>query len=143
MRNYMQAWVFISLMITFCVSCDENILSSRAPAKPLRFSNAGTITNWEGAVSGEVWGVSIEIAETSDGGIMSSFVGGISSSKGAVDAKQTIVAGDVTIEFAADGFEPIVLRVNSKDYGQIEEGDELSIDAERNVTINSELRFPL
>jgi len=143
MRSFIQAWFFTSLMITFCVSCDKSILPSRAPAKPLRFPNAGTISNWNGAVSGEVWGVSIEIAETSDGGISSSFVGGISASKGALDAKQTIVAGDVTIEFAADGFEPIVLRVNSKDYGQIEEGDELSIDVDRNVTINSELRLPL
>jgi hypothetical protein len=51
--------------------------------------------------------------------------------------------GCLTIEFAADGFDPIVVRVNSKDYGQIEEGDELSINVHRNVTINSELRLPL
>ena len=143
MRNYMQALVSVSLIITFCVGCDKNILSSDAPAKSLRFSNPGAISNLEGAVSGEVWGVRIEIAETSDGGVSSTFVGGVTASEGAVDAKQTIVAGDVTIEFAADGFEPIVLKVNSKGYGQIEEGDELSIDADRNVTINNELRLPL
>ncbi len=143
MRNYIQDLSIIVLVISVCIGCDTSLFSTRGPAKPLRFSTGSKMRNLEAEASGEVWGVRIHIAETNGGGISSTFVGGVSATKGALDAKQTIIAGDVTIEFAADGFEPISLKVNSKEYGTIEEGDELSIDADRNVTINSELRMPL
>ena len=143
MRNYIQNLSIIVLVISVCIGCDTSLFSTRGPTKPLRFSTGSKMRNLEAKASGEVWGVRIHIAETNGGGISSTFVGGVSATKGALDAKQTIVAGDVTIEFAADGFEPISLKVNSKEYGTIEEGDELSIDADRNVTINSELRMPL
>ena len=143
MGNYMKVWPIIALVTSLSAGCDTSFSSTRAPLKAARFSTGNTIENLEGEANGEVWGVRIRIVETSDGGISSTFTGGVSASEGALDAKQTIIAGDVTIELAADGFGPISLKVNSKQYGKIEEGDELSIEADRKVMVNSELRQPL
>ncbi len=143
MRIYIEAWAILVFTTILCVGCDARFSSTPAPVKAPRFSTASTMENAQGEASGEVWGVQIRIAETSDGGISSTFAGGVSASKGALNAKHTIVAGDVTIEFAADGFDPITLSVNSRNYGNIEEGSELLIDDDRNVMINNELRLPL
>jgi hypothetical protein len=143
MGNYIQALLLVVLVTSFCAGCDTSFSSTLAPTKAPRFSTGSTMTNLEGEANGEVWGVRIHIAGTNGGGISSTFVGGVSASKGALDAKQKVIAGDVTIELAADGFEPISLKVNSQEYGTIEEGDELSIDADRKVMINDELRLPL
>ena len=51
--------------------------------------------------------------------------------------------GDGTITREMGDGDLIVLNVNGMDYGQIQTGNELFIDAERTVTVNGELRSAL
>ena len=101
------------------------------------------MSNMNGTAVGQVYGVMIHVAETNGGGVSTTNTIRNSSTQGVSDAKQTIKVGDVTITLEKGDGDLIVLNVNGMDYGQIQTGNELFIDAERTVTVNGELRSAL
>jgi len=98
------------------------------------------MSNLNGTATGTVWGVSILVNEPGGGKMGSKWEGTVSSISG-MSGKETITAGTVTIELLKQpSIEIITFRVNGKDYGGIEVGDSLTIDADRTVTVNGEPR---
>ena len=127
-------------MLAFLTGCDGNPSPfSTKPAAP-PFSTGSDITNLDGSATGTVWGVSLQIEETTGG--VSISVDSTASAVSGTTAKGTFKIGKDTLEFTKDATSPIYLRVNGKDYGTIAVGDSLVIHADRSVTINGEAREP-
>ena len=145
MRSRVAVFLGLFLVIGCYSGCDKVSFVSAPPTiKPVSpFELNGHMSNMNGVAVGEVCGISIHVAETNGGGVSTSNVIGAPVTQGVSDAKQTIEVGDVTITLEKGGRDLVVLNVNGMDYGQIQKGDELFVDAERTVTVNGELRSAL
>ena len=145
MRSRVAVFLGLFLVIGFCSGCDKVGFFSAPPTiKPASpFELKGHMSNMNGTAVGQVYGVMIHVAETNGGGVSTTNTIRNSSTQGVSDAKQTIKVGDVTITLEKGDGDLIVLNVNGMDYGQIQTGNELFIDAERTVTVNGELRSAL
>ena len=145
MRSRVAFFLGLFLVIGFCNGCDNVGFVSAPPtirtASPFELN--GHMSNTNGGAVGEVCGVRIHVAETDGGGVRTSSTIAGSAAQGVGDAKHTIEVGDVTITLEKGDGALILLNVNGMDYGQIQKGDELFVDAERAVTVNGELRSAL
>jgi hypothetical protein len=101
--------------------------------------------NWHPEPRGtaRVWGIQFEVAEPVGGGAGSKFEGTVHSDPELTDARNTFNLGeDVNVRLEKVPGRPITFQMNGKRYGTLEVGDEVSIDKERNVTVNGETRQP-
>jgi len=130
----------IALTAVGLVGCRNS--TTAVPNAPAIFAPGGNISNLNGTGSGKVWGIDIAVVETGGGNVDSRFEGTVRGDATKTDAKQTIEVGTVTIELIKKSTNPIEFSVNGKTYGEIQVGDALSIDADRNVMVNGQTRTP-
>jgi len=115
-------------------------------AKPRSKSGpAGHVTNRDGHVTGVIPEINVkfDVLDVKTGGAGSSHTVEAGSKAGGAQSMHTrweITAGEVEIEFERSDDGPVSLAVDGEDFGTINEGDVLLIDAQRQVLINARRR---
>ncbi|AQT67829.1 hypothetical protein STSP2_00980 [Anaerohalosphaera lusitana] len=101
------------------------------------------VKNIDGRGIAKVWGIDFEVAETVGGGAASKFEGQLHSDPDQTDAQVEVTIGDdVNIRLEKFPGSPVTLQFNNNNYGTVEVGDKVVIDAQRNVMVNGNLRKP-
>ena len=98
------------------------------------------VTNINGKGTAEVWGVSFVVENPGGNAAGGSTI--VNASNGHNDSRMELTLGDVVVQLARINEGPVSCTINDVDYGELSEGDDVKIDAERNVTVNGEARTP-
>lgn len=100
------------------------------------------VTNLDNQGTAWVWDIEFNVAETNGRAAGSAFNGmlGESAHSERTDGTMKITLGEVIIDLEKKPSRPATLKVNGSPYGTVEPNDQVSIDAQRNVSVNGTVR---
>ena len=110
---------------------------AKSPSPPP--SNPDFVRIADGQGTAKVWGISIDVANAT-GTAASSFAGANIYAKDKDVREELTIGDDVKIVLDQKAGKPITFEFNGKKYGTLKSGDKVSINKERNVTVNGKSR---
>jgi len=129
-RRIRTAVISIILLIT-ATGCDPP-----TPAQPQAFN----VLIKDGRGTAEAWGISFDVAETTSERVVGREEGTSSSNPEETNLRRTITLSDVTIVLEKRSVAPITLKINGKPFGDLQTGDKVTIDKDRNIKVNDAAR---
>ena len=102
------------------------------------------VTNLDNVGTARVWGIHFHVQDTRHRRTSSTFKGTVSGDPYGdhTDATNTITLGEVIILLEDRPGRPITFQLNGQSHGTLKAGDDVRIDADRNVTVNDVVRLP-
>ena len=131
MKKRIRTAVISTILLFTVAGCEPP-----TPAQPQAFN----VSIKDGRGTAEAWGISIDVAETTSETVLGKEEGTSSSNPEETDLRRTITLSDVTIVLRKRSVDPITLKINGKPFGELQIGDKVTIDKDRNIKVNDVAR---